>query len=651
MIVYSSLYDKTILHFIGQWHLLTEEARLRAEFASFRRLQAEEEEPGDIAPHVARPSQFHIIKDYVPGVEHHPVLWHPRGWGSLDLPDRTGAQAGFEAQSFEGQRVHPLAGNAHFHHAEPAPGLIDAPGQVIFVANQAIRLEDNDILNLGDGPTPVLDPSILDRLYELAARASADNPFLALQMPHGAADIGDGVSLAHQVVADLPEQYSDNLVAAGPALAGRWVNGAEVSEAPSLDDLLPDALQPETPTLVAVSDHMERVLEGQAPPGALHLEAGANLLVNSAILQNLGLLGKVLAVNGDVYRLDAICQANVVSDADTAGAMPGAAGNSMLNYANFTQQQAGGGAQTPVLPAEGPQNWVINVVQGDLIFTHWLKQTNFINDNDIHVLTETGASSNLVTGANYAQNIVDFNQLGQVYDLILVGGNLYDANIITQLNVLLDDDWLAAGLGNQATTGGNLLFNGATIANSGAQNWLAGLPDHYLKALEQLGDGRFDMPDGFGTDDLLAGISMLKVLVVTGNIYDLHYVGQTNILGDSDLVAAAQQAALARAGSDAQLWEISTGQNALLNLAAIADTDSLGDTAFYGGQLYSDAVLIQSEILSGPEEAGFGVQPLASEAIVFITADDALDTYGSEQGITPTPSDGHSMDAMGSVLA
>lgn len=651
MIVYASLYDKTILHFIGQWHLLSEEARLRAEFASFRRIQAEEEEPGNIAPHAPRPSQFHIIKDYIPGVEHHPVLWHPRGWGNLDPPDRTGAQAGFEAQAFEGQRVHPLAAHPHFHHSQPGPGLIDAPGQVIFVSNQAIWLEDNDILNLGDGPTPVLDPSILDRLHELAAQASAGNPFLMLQMPHDAADIGAAVSLAHQVITDLPEQYSGGLVAAGSTLAGHWVNGAEVSEAPNLDDLLPVALQPDEPASVTVSDHAWHAIEGQAPAGGLHLEAGANLLVNSAILQNLGLLGKILAVNGDVYRLDTICQANVVSDVDSAGALPGAAAaNSILNYANFTQQHAGG-APASVISAEGPQNWVINVVQGDLIFTQWLKQTNFINDNDIHVLTETGASSNLVTGANYAHNIVDFNQLGQVYDLILVGGNLYDANIITQLNVLLDNDWIAAGLGNQATSGNNLLFNGATIANAGAQNWLAGLPDHYLKALEQLGNGRLDMPDGFSSDDLLAGIATLKVLVVTGNIYDLHYISQTNILGDSDLVAAAQQAAFARAGSDAQLWEISTGQNALLNIAAIADTDALGDTAFYGGNLYSDAVLIQSEILSGPDQAGFGVQPLASEAIAFITADDGYDTYCPDQGITPTSGDGHSMDAMGSVLA
>jgi hypothetical protein len=298
-----------------------------------------------------------------------------------------------------------------------------------------------------------------------------------------------------------------------------------------------------------------------------------------------------------------------------------------------------------------PAHWSVTVVDGDLIFSQWLVQTNFIYDNDVHVLQDTGASSSFVTGANLAHNIVDFSQLGQVYDLILIGGNLYDANIISQINVLLDDDWMSdtvSGRTNgEADSSGNLLFNGASITNVGAQNWLDGLPTHYLEALDRLAAGDRTMPEGFGQDGAFKGFDDLSVLVVTGNVYDVHYIKQMNVVGDVDLVAAAESAARELGGEDAD-WHISTGQNALINTAAILDADSLGEYAYTGGQVYSDAVLIQSEILVGSNDAG--PDALINEAIAFIIPDDDLDAYPMDDAITHSGTDGGGLDPVGSVL-
>ena len=53
------------------------------------------------------------------------------------------------------------------------------------------------------------------------------------------------------------------------------------------------------------------------------------------------------------------------------------------------------------------------------------------------------------------------------YDLIIVGGNIYDANIIHQLNVLVDNDMIGAVEGFETngegslSSAGNLLWNQA----------------------------------------------------------------------------------------------------------------------------------------------------------------------------------------------
>src|SRR5690606_28810445 len=171
----------------------------------------------------------------------------------------------------------------------------------------------------------------------------------------------------------------------------------------------------------------------------------------------------------------------------------------------------------------------------------WIQQYTLQSDNDCLVMTATGTTTTVSTGANASFNGVSLSDLGAMYDLILIGGNLYDVNYITQTNILYDNDTISSheatgGNTGSVATGGNLLWNQASIHNVGPANWTQGLPDHYLTAFEGFGNGDYSMPAGFAHDGMYAGDQVLNVLYISGNIYDVNYVSQTNILTDGDQV-------------------------------------------------------------------------------------------------------------------
>ncbi|TJW70154.1 MAG: type I secretion protein, partial [Mesorhizobium sp.] len=85
-----------------------------------------------------------------------------------------------------------------------------------------------------------------------------------------------------------------------------------------------------------------------------------------------------------------------------------------------------------------PKHWVVTEVEGDLLIMNWIQQYAFMMDNDVSVLSSSGVKTLVTAGANTAANEISLDELGFNYDLIVVGGNIYDANIIHQLNVLLD---------------------------------------------------------------------------------------------------------------------------------------------------------------------------------------------------------------------
>ncbi|KKB80592.1 hypothetical protein VW29_16370 [Devosia limi DSM 17137] len=647
--MFSNRAEEIIAHFIGHFDVRVEEMRQRLDYAEFAFRHRADEPAGDLVNIRLHNFQFVAVAHHEPGVDHAPRFWHPQGHAPLEMrwPEPIDVPVWRVPHDFwfdGGVRV------SHGPVSHDAGHFYPGPGQVILVAQQQILLHDNDVVVLGDGIAPELDPTLAARLDQLVISAlSVGAELTQLDMPHNVAAIPDFFDDAAGAIQTLANDGA-HVVASGASIQGIYVNGVAVDEAPGLDDLLPAVFDEKVIDDVPVVSHATKEITA-APEGSLTVQAGANLLSNSAILTNTGLMGGVVAVAGNVHSIDAVIQVNAISDNDsglTDLVDPTRTQSAAYNVANFL-------ASTPDADVRGidpdsdvmPASWQLSVIDGNAIFMQWITQVTFAYDHDIHVLSQTGANTVLTTGANFAQNIVSFEDLGSYYDLILVGGNLYDANVILQTNVLLDDD---TGMGGGAGGGshGNLLYNSATIANIGAQNWIEGLPAHYLEAMANFGHGNYQMPAGFGDDAGFAGIEGLSVLIITGDVYDLHYIKQVNVLGDADHVATAEAALLDPSTSD---WDISTGSNALLNIAAIVDVDTMGDVAYVGGDVYSDAILIQAEILGDYTDlSSNNPEALANEAVAFLGDNDTHDTCDDDQTVTPH-ADSPTLDVMQSVLA
>jgi len=651
MLMFSSRAEEIIAHFIGHFDVRVDEMRHRQDYAEFVFRHRADEPADDLLNIRLHNFQSVTVAHYEPGVAHHPWFWHPQGHAPLELlwPDPIHIPLARLPRSHDSDDGFHVARGHGSHSSEHTfPG----PGQVILIAQQQILLQDNDVVVLGDGVAPALDPTLAGRLDSLVVSAlSIGSELTQLDMPHNVAAIPGFFDDASEAIHTLAEDV-DYVVAAGTSIHGTYVNGVEVDEGPKLDDILPAVFDEKVVDDMPVVTHATKEITS-APEGSLTVQAGANLLNNSAILTNTGLMGGVVAVAGDVHRIDAVIQVNAISDNDHGLADlvdPTHTQSAAYNVANFL-------ASTPDADVRGidpdsdlmPASWQLSVIDGNAVFMQWITQVTFAYDHDIHVLSQTGANTVLTTGANFAQNIVSFDDLGSYYDLILIGGNYYDANMILQTNVLLDDD---TGMGGGAGGGshGNLLYNSATIANIGAQNWIEGLPAHYLEALANFGSGNYHMPAAFGSDAGFAGIEGLSVLIITGDVYDLHYIKQVNVLGDADHVAMAEAALLnPDATSD---WDISTGSNALLNIAAIVDVDTMGDVAYVGGDVYSDAILIQAEILGDCTDlSSNNPEALANEAVAFL-GDDCGPAADCDDDQTVTPhADSPTLDVMQSVLA
>src|SRR5690606_39008789 len=133
------------------------------------------------------------------------------------------------------------------------------------------------------------------------------------------------------------------------------------------------------------------------------------------------------------------------------------------------------------------------------------------------------------TGGNISMNATGITYMGNTYDLMLIGGNLYDINYISQLNILSDHDLFGAYgdmPGNVGTieAGGNVLWNQAAITRIGASEWQQGVPSPYSDTMAQLDKGNAIMPKALASETNFEGLANLKVLYVTGKVYDINYI-------------------------------------------------------------------------------------------------------------------------------
>lgn len=659
-------FSEQIAHFVGLFHLADESARHRKDYQEFRLAKAKaEHDPKDEVDQLHFRSPYDL-EDPEPGLHYVPERFDLRGEevGSVVLP------VGIPIRDIS------LHGH-HMPHARPHPFLdaelhlvrhgevpeITPPGSTVLQLIQENHLADNDYASVGGhglGLRDMIDSGA--QLASLAKAALAADPFLSFAdhgMPAGGASISDFIeSMAGTARAFATGHLADGqtsgtasftegdatttvFVATGEAAQGFHLNGTAIDAFSVLEDHLPLALRDTTDSTDDAASGVRsggvngpsQSAHGEATSGgaplahaSVEISAGSNMLVNEAFDTNKSLFGTVTAVKGDHFELNLIAQINVLSDTDALGATlsnwnTAPQVSATFNLASLNRIDVASPAK-PVAEANlFPKFWAVTEITGDLTVMNWTKQLNLVSDQDRMIVSSSGVTTTLSTGDNKIFNTLDLTNLGKYYDLILVGGSLIEASVIKQINVLLDDDVVGAvkgfstsGTGNLSTHD-NLLWNQAAITNIGGADRFGALSDGYKSTLDDFASGKKMLSADVLQDSAFSGLMGLRVLYISGNLYDLHYVSQTNVLGDSDQVALAMNKGLAGTGAD---WSITTGSNALVNIASIFDVDSTGKT-YVGGEKYTDEILIQTDVIA--TNPALGVQNadhLVNEAVVFL---------------------------------
>jgi hypothetical protein len=664
MLGFGDQVSETITHFIGYFNISIEAVKMRLEYREFKAEPDAALSHGEILAIPAEPKMSLAPASFDPGVNYLPAPWTPIGnvmspWVHAEPIDVQLHGNNIQRQPLP---IYSSGHNANVHIAEQSPFVGPQAPETSLVLQQTSHMQDNDIIVLGDHSAADLHWGDNSALADLSVDAllvsisfSHELPGASSEMPQFFSDQTESMNVSEEILIGSP----DVAVISAPS-DGVYINGVKAAAAPVWDDFKPVQLSAPNPTSAQIN-HETMVIDGKDTVGSVSVEAGSNILVNEVVLNNTGTPGAHFAVAGNYYNINAIIQTNAYSDIDNLG--NGFAGQQQLcapstnamNIANFISHA--GQVRVPVVegnPPVFPQNWQVTVMNGDLMQMNWISQYNFLSDNDAHVLSSGGSYTTITTGSNGMLNTASFANLCNSYDLVIIGGHMYSGNLIFQTNVLFDDDTLTTAGGGGAysgklSTSENLLWNSASIKTGDTTNWVTGLPDHYKEAMEGLANGNHKMPDGFQSDQVFQSAAGLKMLYISGNVYDLSYISQTNILGDSDYVAHYEDAL--RAASHDTVWDISTGSNALINIATIVDSGHGNGTSYAGGGVYSDSILIQAEMLAQhPEKMTSQNQPLANEVVAFLD-DDAMQPQTVDHAPIHLSDTTHSVDVMQTALA
>lgn len=665
-------FTEAIAHFAGILHIAMEENRLRIEYDMFKAQSAPDPEDPEIQVLTPKINAPYVFEEFAPSISY------------LSPPmEIEGPYYGTQVDVF----FHGFPGPWHAYFKDYpeylpsfdwaygdafAPPRLTPPGSIFVIARQESILSDNDYLGIGTGER-VFGATFgeIDDPASLSARLRAASPFSEKKMPGSEEEIADFVTRLPSVLDAFfaARNQPDEIVARDKTVDGTFVNGEAVEERPAIDDHRPvqeeeDQAEPEPPA--GLEDNEAKSATGTVTHGGLDLqpsvdlETGGNSLINEAILTNKMLSATVFAVVGESHEINAIVQVNGWMDLDAISqslsswtrAAEDATG--AFNIASFEREDPTAGQEAP--RGTSPADFIFTRIDGDLIFMNWVAQYNFMSDKDVAMMTSTGVKTVATMGGNADYNGVSLAEFGHAYDLIIVGGGIYDANIINQMNVLLDNDLIGAttdfttsGPGSFSTSD-NLLWNEAAIHTVGSANRFDLLPEEFRKAAESFARNDNDIPDSVLANSAFLGLEGLRVLYISGNILDLQYISQTNILGDSDQVALAMDQI--RPVTDAA-WSITTGSNELINSASIFDLDASGKT-FTGGGHYSDELLVQADLIEiDPKLLARNADAIVNEAIAFLDDDgdwpfDGSDgPFGAHKGLNVN--DAH--DGVHSILA
>jgi len=405
---------------------------------------------------------------------------------------------------------------------------------------------------------------------------------------------------------------------------------------------------------------------GEAGPyeDALQLiEAGGNLLMNSAASGFAAVDAPLIAVAGQATSLTVISQINVMSDRDTLiraeepvrpldGPLPQDAASEGHNVASVHWEGASRGDTDH---SGGPVAFAITEIEGDLVLTTITVQLNLITDNDVIAFETTFHAVEIGTGGNLSDNMLDQLAFEGGFDMILVGGDMQSLVSVSQLNVLLDDDLVVdeAGVGGDIQTAGNLLWNEAEVTWHGIDTAADAVSSAAASALETMAGERLDF-EALKGESLLDGKEVPLLLTVGGNLVLDYRLEQINILADADTVQLFADAA---AQNGFNPVDVETGDNLLANVASL-DIHGTDSTIMASGGVFSDLVIYQAGMYDtddAPLDSGTPGSDLASEAVVFLADGMIDDGHGADIGggevILDAGSGSGTFDTLGGVVA
>ncbi|MDL2407357.1 hypothetical protein PY650_17140 [Rhizobium calliandrae] len=528
------------------------------------------------------------------------------------------------------------------------PGKLDihmGPGSETDHLVQANVLRDDDVLDMTNSSHHIVrDVSdVYNWLGQATAKGEELSPFSAIRQPEstdGVIKINDDLHSFAKTIeanggADIQAPDGSHYFAiAGNQLDGIFINGVQVTSVPNLEDSMPARGLAAPKSEVEATDGA--VHQTGSGPNSLNIVAGGNVVANLVNIIDTNVIAHVMAVMGDYHSVNAISQSYVYSDNDKVDGVLGNSdqssqsaltiGRNIAGFEHSQYQETSTPDHTDQSNSVFPSFWHVSVVEGDVSFLHWTEQYNFLSDNDTMRVTTTGAETTLVTGANTLVNMASYFGLGTQYDLMIVGGHAFNINSISQISVLYNNDVVSGTeAGDHVQTGGNLLWNLASINNVGLSDRFASMPDFVNDTVKSIQNHDNEIPDGLAHNSSFAGQAALNVLYVTGNFFDLNVIKQINVVGDSNIVHKVASDVVAN--NQNATVSIDTGNDALVNIANITDYTGAAHTTYLAGNLYTDTVLIQGGLVDhGHTDANQQSHPLANEAIAFLDNHDAQTT-------------------------
>ncbi len=672
---------ETISHFIGVFHLTAEEMRLRDQYEVFKAEKAAQDAARTHEITQVKVKNGHDLKPFEPGVKYAPVtdpLLESQAVADASIPATQTAAPFFGVPLVED--VGGWLGSFSSSGMILLP-FVPIPSSLVTVTLQSITLFDNDVIGFSDDSSVVdLEQLYLDLTGAAAVAAALGgygsglvDPILALH-PDFAEVLKatvDGFELPEiegATVAVLDKEELDE--AAADADGPLVISGGEVlSEPVEIEDLLPaylaekraeaeaeaEAKEAEDGTLAA--KHEDDTPNPYTVAAGHQVVTGANEATNEVNLTTSWIDAGVIVVGGDMTNATMISQVNVLSDNDTGSGFNIDAPSTTMNVAQFLTPSSNPDVEgEAAIPASFalPSVWNIERIESDVVLLNSFSQFSFAMDADVVDYSISASATFIGTGENLLFNYGQALQIGFGYDLIIVGGDMMNATVISQTNVLLDDDDTTVSMNSSISGHDNLLLNHVSIEKHGTDAF-EDMQDSFADALDDLADGAEDIASDVAQNPLFNGLDALSVLYVAGNLIKVTSIAQTNIFGDQDQVSEALDDFV---DDTEDAVEVITGSNSLINSVNIVDL-GFDSTVMVGGDTYDDALLYQAELVdTDASPLGVELSALANEAVAFLADDMLLPEYpgasgDGENGYGGTASDAGSQtaDVMQSMTA